>query len=167
MPRKGYHPTTQHREKLRQAHIGKTHTDEWKKQHSERMSGDGNSFYNRHHSETTKEKLRQLNLGKVGPNKGKHMSNDTKNKIRGKKNRGWKGDSVGYGALHDYLRKYNPPPNSCQECSFITINLDLACITGIYNRDFKNYRYLCRPCHIKLDNIVTRNLEPYYFKKKN
>ena len=34
--------------------------------------------------------------------------------------------------------------------------LDLANVTGIYDRDFKNWTYLCRKCHLKFDNVYIR-----------
>ena len=61
----------------------------------------------------------------------------------------WRGDKATYGPIHKYVRKHNPQPDRCQECGLITTRLDLANTTGIYNRDFVNYRYLCRRCHSK------------------
>lgn len=43
---------------------------------------------------------------------------------------------------------------------------DLANITGIYNRDFRNWRYMCRKCHIEFDNIIERNFAPYREQNK-
>ena len=56
-----------------------------------------------------------------------------------------------YYSIHWYLRKYNQKPESCQNCNLFTTKLDIANITGIYDRDFKNYRYLCKKCHNGLD----------------
>jgi len=63
----------------------------------------------------------------------------------------WRGDLVGYFGLHDYLRRHMPKPESCEFCHQKSEKLDVACITGIYNRDFKNFRYLCRGCHRRYD----------------
>jgi hypothetical protein len=68
----------------------------------------------------------------------------------GDKNASWKGDNVGYGTLHQWVRKHNIRPSLCQICDKKT-RLDLANITGIYNRDFKNWMYLCRRCHMSQD----------------
>jgi hypothetical protein len=36
---------------------GHTHADEWKKQLSKRMTGKGNPFYGKHHSEETRTSI--------------------------------------------------------------------------------------------------------------
>lgn len=48
-----------------------------------------------------------------------------------------------------------PPPELCQICNQ-KLPLDLANITGVYNRDFKNWAYFCRKCHLVFDNIHNR-----------
>lgn len=63
----------------------------------------------------------------------------------------WKGDKASYYAIHIHVRRYNPRPEQCQDCDIITNRLELANVTGIYNRDIKNYRYLCHSCHMKFD----------------
>ncbi|MBE3136070.1 MAG: HNH endonuclease [Thermoplasmata archaeon] len=49
---------------------------------SDRMMGEGNHFYGKHHNQNAVEKNRQAHLGKPGPNLGKKLSEDTKDKIR-------------------------------------------------------------------------------------
>lgn len=89
---------------------------------------------------------------------------------KGELNGLWKGDSVGKTALHMWVRRYIPKPNTCDECK-IKPPLDLANISNKYNpktytRDFKNWLWLCRSCHMKIDGRVS-NLNrggklPYY-----
>ena len=87
-------------------------------------------------------------------------SKEIRDKIRQAKihdnNPSWKGEDAGYIAIHVYVRKYNPPPKECQKCGEIK-PLDLACITGIYNRDFSNYRYLCHKCHLGSDLTIDKS----------
>lgn len=45
--------------------LGYNHTKEWKKEAKARSSGENNPFYDKHHTEETKEKLRQANTGRV------------------------------------------------------------------------------------------------------
>lgn len=92
------------KQKLREAHIGKTHTDETKKEMSESRKGKGvgtdNPMYGRKHTKEFIEKLRQINIGKnnkmygkkrpdvsemnrnrINPNLGKPMTEEQKLKI--------------------------------------------------------------------------------------
>lgn len=74
-----------------------------------------------------------------------------KGKRLGENNGAWKGDEVSKRMLHDYLRTHNPPPEFCEFCNKVPPD-HLACITGVYNRDFKkNYKYLCVLCHNRYD----------------
>ena len=73
-------------------------------------------------------------------------------------------DSITYRALHKYIRKYYPCPEFCQMCNKVPPK-DLANITGIYNREFKNWAYFCRICHQKWDNIPERTLRHRWSKK--
>lgn len=83
-----------------------------------------------------------------------HLSPETVENIRlsklGDKNPMWKGDNVGNKALHEWVRGHLPEPEQCQVCE-INPPRDLANMTGIYNRDFKNWVYLCRRCHMESD----------------
>ena len=53
---------------------------------------------------------------------------------------------IKYRAIHSWVRKYYPKPRQCEYCG-IKDNVDIANITGTYDRDFLNYRWLCRSCH--------------------
>ena len=89
-------------------------------------------------SEETRNKLRLLKLGKKRPN------------YRGDKNGRWMGDDAGIDALHDYVKKYKPKSDGCEKCGLIK-PLDLHNISGKYLRDFDDWKYLCRSCHILTD----------------
>lgn len=99
---------------------------------------------------------------------GRHRTNKTKNKLRqifkeryqGENNPNWSGDSVGKVGLHLWVRKHFSKPEKCMMCDKKPPK-DLANITGIYNRDFNNWAYFCRKCHMLFDNIIERNLKPF------
>lgn len=77
----------------------------------------------------------------------------------GNKNPMWKGDNVGYGSLHEWVRNHMPKPQFCAICQ-IRKPYDLANVTGVYNREFKNWKYLCRLCHMISDKRIF-NLKQY------
>lgn len=87
-------------------------------------------FINRKHTEETKEKMR-----------GKHV---------GKQNPQWKGDSVGYKALHNWVKRNLVKPQTCHDCNQPK-PLDLANISQEYKRDISDWEWLCRSCHMKKD----------------
>ena len=77
-------------------------------------------------SEETKEKLRQQKLGEKNPMYGK--------------------PPVFYADTIEKIRRHLPMPEKCQMCNKVP-PYDLANITGIYDRDFRNWKYFCRKCH--------------------
>ena len=96
--------------------------------------------------------------GKDNPMFGKHLivSEETKEKIRlgkwGEKNPRWAGydAKIGYAMLHRWVHRRMPKPELCPECNTRPA-YDLANITGIYNRDLENWKWLCRKCHMLSD----------------
>lgn len=95
------------------------------------------------HSEETK---RKISLAKTG----KKMPSTT-----GEKHWAWKGDKVGYYALHDWMVKQVPKPAFCQLCNKIQpdelINISPVVNEKTYNRDPKNWLWSCRICHATSD----------------
>jgi hypothetical protein len=73
--------------------------------------------------------------------------------VLGELNPNWKGDKAGIAAIHLYVRKYLHRPQFCEDCK-IRPPFDLANITGIYNREFKNWKYLCHKCHFRRDIFI-------------
>lgn len=65
----------------------------------------------------------------------------------------WKGDDVGYGALHDWVRKHLRYPRKCELCGtddereYHWANKDHK-----YKRNLKDWIRVCVPCHRKYDN---------------
>lgn len=68
----------------------------------------------------------------------------------GENNPMYLGDDVGYNGVHTWVRKRKPKPELCERCGLVP-PLDLANISGEYNRDLDNYKYLCRKCHMDSD----------------
>jgi len=110
--------------------------------------------------------------GKDNPNYGSKRSEATKEKMRkssrrNENNSSWKGNNAGYGAIHLWVKKHWPDgipkycsickmPVDCNECRR-KIKLDLCNISltyspETYNRDFKNWFWACRSCHIRYDD---------------
>jgi len=99
--------------------------------------------------------------------KGRKHSAETKKKMskikKGSRNGMWVGDKPCYITVHMYLRRNHKQPAKCSLCKKEKTTLDIANITNIYNRDIKNYNWLCRSCHMKsdgrLEKLKKSNLE--------
>lgn len=90
-------------------------------------------------------------LGKKRPDASERMKNEG--------NPVWKGDNVGNTGLHGWVNRNLKKPKLCQICKNES-PYDLANVTGIYNREFINWKYLCRRCHMKSDGRIN-NLKQY------
>lgn len=69
----------------------------------------------------------------------------------------WKGDRVGYAALHAWVRRHLIMPSKCELCKR-SAKLDLANISQQYKRDLKDWEWLCRKCHMNKDGRI-KNLK--------
>lgn len=101
-------------------------------------------------SEETKMKLSIANKGQVPW----HVGTD---RHKGEDNPQWKGDKVGYAALHEWVKKRLAKPFSCNHCEEIK-PLDLANKSGLYTRDLTDWFWLCRGCHIRYDRKYSRGV---------
>ena len=92
------------------------------------------------------------------------------------KNSQWRGDNVGYKALHAWVNRHKPKPLLCENCN--NSPYDLANISQKYKRDLNDWEWLCRSCHMikdqrskkYWDTIKIKNPEKYkkrieYLKK--
>lgn len=66
------------------------------------------------------------------------------------KNPMWKGDKVGYAALHEWIKARLPKPELCEDCQ-VAPAIDLANISQKYIRDVNDWEWLCRRCHMVKD----------------
>ena len=81
----------------------------------------------------------------------------------GEKNGQWKGNKVGYNQLHKWVKDRFPKTKLCQCCKKKP-PIDLS-NKGIYNRELKNWEWLCRKCHMIKDGRIN-NLKQYNKVKK-
>lgn len=76
----------------------------------------------------------------------------------GNGNPNWKGDDVGYGALHVWVHRNFGKPKECEKCGANKIPFglkryfDWALKGKVYTRLRKDWFVLCRPCHKMFDN---------------
>lgn len=86
----------------------------------------------------------------------------------GENNPMWKGKSVGYSALHTWIRMRKPEPKYCECCGRKSKRpLDLANISDLYLRKISDWEYLCRRCHMTKDGRLKKFKESYATKKTN
>lgn len=81
----------------------------------------------------------------------------------GDKHPSWRGDKVGYDALHSWVKKHKPRPRECERCGVVK-TLQLSNTNNQYDRDPSHWEYLCRSCHCKKDGHI-KNLGEYAIKK--
>lgn len=88
--------------------------------------------------------------------KGKNIGNtNAKGKVSGENNGMWKGDEVGYHALHTWLRREYGIPTICENCGVTHQEcgtLQWANKSGEYKRERSDWMFLCVKCHRKHDN---------------
>ncbi len=85
------------------------------------------------------------------------MSLSHKGQLTGRKNGAWKGDKVGYKALHRWLKDNFGKANKCEnpECEGKSKLFEWAKLKGKkYSHNRKNFQMLCRSCHRKYDNLI-------------
>lgn len=64
----------------------------------------------------------------------------------------WKGDDVGYQALHTWVRKYKGTPKKCEHCGRTDKKkYEWANVDHLYNRNLCDYVRLCTKCHRQFD----------------
>lgn len=68
----------------------------------------------------------------------------------GENNPMYKGNKVGYGGVHAWVRARKTKPALCEKCN-VRPAVDLANISGKYSRDLSDWEYLCRKCHMDSD----------------
>lgn len=95
---------------------------------------------------------------------GHGFSQETLQKLRdnhadfnGYKNPNWKGERVGVGGVHTWLKRFFKKKMICEMCGIKhkdKIKIDWALKKGCkYERKRKNFIELCKKCHHKYDGI--------------
>jgi hypothetical protein len=74
----------------------------------------------------------------------------------GEKNHMWKGNNVGYDALHDWVTSRKGRPQSCEFCGNGKGRYEWASKSRKYRRNLDDWIRLCSSCHGKYDNIYEK-----------
>ena len=69
----------------------------------------------------------------------------------GEKHGQWKGDKVGYEALHAWVRRRFGKPDHCEDCGATEVRFEWANKSRTYKRDRLDWMMLCISCHRKHD----------------
>lgn len=78
--------------------------------------------------------------------------------ITGENSQAWKGDKVGYRALHSWVQREKGKAMTCEICNSFggEHGCHWANISGEYIRDKKDFVSLCPKCHKMFDRIERR-----------
>lgn len=78
----------------------------------------------------------------------------------GKNNPQWKGDKAGNGAIHKWIKSHYKKPELCQVCKskppYDLANISPSYNSETYTREFSNWEWLCRKCHMIKDGRMNR-----------
>lgn len=84
----------------------------------------------------------------------------TKRKVitnSGKNHYNWKGDNVGYFAVHAWIYKWKGTPKKCENCGSTTKKkYEWANIDHKYRRILEDYIRMCTPCHHAYDRDILK-----------
>lgn len=74
-------------------------------------------------------------------------------KLQGERSHMWKGDLVGYRALHKWVERTLGTPSQCVFCfkQATGHNIHWANVSGHYKRDITDWVRLCAECHRHFD----------------
>ena len=72
---------------------------------------------------------------------------------------GWKGDKVGYVALHQWVQKWKGKANHCEVCGLDNPLKKYHCsnVDHKYRRVLDDYISMCCSCHAKYDYNLSKN----------
>lgn len=126
--------------------------------------------------ESTRKKLSASKMGNKNPQFGKPISTNHKKRLsflmkirwknkdrhllqmicenKGEKNCNWKGDKVGYWALHKWVYRILGKPITCEHCGKTGLTgrkIHWANKSGQYLREKNDWLRLCVSCHRKYD----------------
>ena len=66
----------------------------------------------------------------------------------------WKGENIGYSALHYWARnQLSPKPKICPVCN-LTKKTEITNVSKRYKRDIEDWKWMCRKCHMKEDGRI-------------
>lgn len=77
--------------------------------------------------------------------------------MTGKKHFAWKGNEVGKGAVHDWIKSRLGKPNFCEQCKTTKAKrFEWANKNHTYRRRVSDWIRLCSVCHCKYDDRMKR-----------
>lgn len=83
-----------------------------------------------------------------------------KGKKIGSKSPRWNPDRNSYFVLHNWVVEQLGKPLKCETCLTTSAKrFDWANISGKYKRNLKDWKRLCRSCHLKLDYTEERKIK--------
>ena len=89
---------------------------------------------------------------------------------RGEETFTWKGDDVGYIAIHNWAYRHIGLKKKCENCGLIE-KLEMSNKSGQYKREIDDWQTLCKSCHRKHDINFRKNggipRKLHRWKKKN
>ena len=89
-------------------------------------------------SDATREKLSAASTGRRMP--------------KGELSATWKGDEVGYHALHAWVKREFGPPTTCGRCTNPrSKRFEWANLSGNYTRERSDWESMCASCHRRYD----------------
>jgi hypothetical protein len=83
---------------------------------------------------------------------GANRTSFTEESTLGDKNNKWKGENVGYYALHGWVYRRLGQPKKCKSCGIKSGRIEWANKSHQYKRDIKDWISLCKKCHGKYDS---------------
>ena len=148
MPVGVYKRTMEMRKNMSLAHKGVALSFEHRKSLSKVKKGKSPKNLSSLHSlsvEAESRRRRNISLGKKGV---KHPEQS------GAKSYNWKGDNVGYQALHSWVNRMLGKPCTCEHCGktgLVGKHIQWANKSQEYKRDITDWLRLCVPCHRNYD----------------
>lgn len=128
---------------------GYKHSKETKKKIKESLRGKNIGKWNlgRKASDETRKKMSLARKGKPFTEEHKKKLSESK---KGIKHPLWKGDSVGYKSLHQWVSRELGIADVCFLCKSVS-NVEWASKSHKYKRDLGDWIKLCKKCHWKYD----------------
>lgn len=78
----------------------------------------------------------------------------------------WKGGVANYSSVHKWIVRWYGKATKCEnpDCPKKSKVFDWANLTGIYEKNIKHFKQLCRACHAKLDGHCFQPGHPSFRK---
>lgn len=115
-----------------------------------------NKLYTTKGKPKSEETKRRMSIASKGMKKPWTAERNKKYRTLGDRHTNWKGDEVGYIAMHNWAHRHVKLKESCESCGSIK-RLEMANISQQYKRELTDWKTLCRVCHLAYDLEFRRN----------